>query len=273
MNHTPTRSAAYPFRHRTMIAIQVEDLTVAYGEQPVLWDIDWQVRTGVLSAIVGPNGAGKSTLIKAILGLVRPVAGSVRIQNQPLRDSRRKIAYVPQRNSVDWDFPTTVFDVVLMGTYGQLGWFRRPGKQQRQAAWDTLRQVGMEEFAKRQIRELSGGQQQRTFLARALVQQAPILLMDEPFQGIDAVTEQTLVENLRRLRNEGRTVVVVHHDLATVAEYFDEVLLLNVRRIAAGPCAEVLTPENLTRAYGRVPLLWGNLTPRAAQNEESKPSG
>lgn len=244
-----------------MIAIQVEDLTVAYGEHPVLWDIDWKVPEGVLSAIVGPNGAGKSTLIKTIVGLVRPVAGSARILNQPLREARRKIAYVPQRNSVDWDFPTTVFDVVLMGTYGELGWFRRPGKRQRQAAWETLRQVGMEEFASRQIRELSGGQQQRTFLARALVQQAPVLLMDEPFQGVDAVTEQAVVQILRRLRDEGRTVVVVHHDLATVAEYFDEVLLLNVRRIAAGPCPDVLTPENLRQAYGRVPVLWANTGP------------
>jgi manganese/zinc/iron transport system ATP- binding protein len=239
-----------------MNAVQIEDLTVAFGDQPVLWDVDWSVSAGLLVAVVGPNGAGKSTLLKAILGMVRPVAGTVRIGGRPARESRRRVAYVPQRNAVDWDFPTNVLDVVIMGTYGQLGWFRRPGRSQRQLALDALRRIGMADFAHRQISELSGGQQQRVFLARALVQQADLLLMDEPFQGIDAITEQAILQILRELRNEGRTIIAVHHDLSTVAEYFDTVLLLNVRRIAYGPCSETLTPSHLQQTYGKTPLLW-----------------
>lgn len=239
-----------------MNAVQVEDLTVAYGDQPVLWDIDWTVAPGLLVAIVGPNGAGKSTLVKAILGMVRTVSGSVRIWDRPIREARRDLAYVPQRNAVDWDFPTTALDVVMMGTYGQLGWFRRPGAPQRRAALEALSRLGMADFAHRQISELSGGQQQRVFLARALVQKARLLLMDEPFQGVDAVTEQAIVQILREWRDEGRTVIVVHHDLATVAEYFDHVLLLNVRKIAYGRCDETLTPANLQQTYGKTPVFW-----------------
>ena len=232
------------------LAIEVDDLTVAYREQPVLWDVDVHVPAGVLMAIVGPNGAGKSTLIKAMLGLVRPAAGRVLVHGRPYAEQRRITAYVPQRGSVDWDFPTTVLDVVTMGTYGRLGWFRRPGRREREAAMAALEQVGMQDLAGRQISQLSGGQQQRVFLARALVQDARLYLMDEPFQGVDAKTERAIVGVLQELRAAGRTVVVVHHDLGTVPEYFQWVLLLNVRRIAAGPVGEAFTAENLRRTYG-----------------------
>jgi manganese/zinc/iron transport system ATP- binding protein len=231
-------------------AIEVHDLTVAYRESPVLWDIDLTVPPGVLMAVVGPNGAGKTTLIKAILGLIRPVSGEVLVNGEPYSPKTQAVAYVPQRGTVDWDFPTTALDVVTMGTYGKLGWFRWPGRAERAAATDALARVGMVDFASRQISQLSGGQQQRVFLARALVQDAPVYLMDEPFQGVDAVTEQAIVEILQQLRTRGRTVVVVHHDLQTVPEYFDWVTLLNVRVIASGPVGEVFTPENLRRAYG-----------------------
>ena len=238
-----------------MTAIDVADLTVAYREQPVLWDVDLQVPEGVLMAVVGPNGAGKTTFIKAVLGLVPVAAGRVEVLGAPVEKTRREIAYVPQRGSVDWDFPTSVLDVVMMGRYGALGWFRRPGAAERERATDALAQVGMADFAGRQISELSGGQQQRVFLARALVQDARVVLMDEPFQGVDATTERTIVTLLQTLRSEGKTVIVVHHDLQTVPEYFDWVLLLNVRRIAAGPVAEVFTDENLRATYGgRVPF-------------------
>lgn len=237
-------------------AIEVNDLTVAYRDKPVLWDVDLEVPAGTLMAIVGPNGAGKSTLIKAMLGLVRTAAGQVLIHGAPYARQRRLVAYVPQRGSVDWDFPTSVLDVVMMGCYGALGWLRRPGRAQREAAMAALEQVGMQDFAARQISQLSGGQQQRVFLARALVQDARLYLMDEPFQGVDAKTERAIVTVLQALRERGKTVVVVHHDLETVPEYFDWVLLLNVRRIASGPVDEVFTEENLRRAYGgRVPLL------------------
>jgi manganese/zinc/iron transport system ATP- binding protein len=231
-------------------AIEVADLTVAYGATPVLWDVDLTVPPGVLMAIVGPNGAGKTTLIKAILELVRPAAGRVLIHGRPYEEQRRLVAYVPQRRTVDWDFPTNVLDVVLMGRYGALGWLRRPGRRDRTLALEALEQVGMVELADRQISQLSGGQQQRVFLARALVQDARVYLMDEPFQGVDATTERAIVELLRRLRADGRTVVCVHHDLQTVSEYFDWATLLNVRRIASGRVEEVFTEHNLRLTYG-----------------------
>jgi manganese/zinc/iron transport system ATP- binding protein len=246
-------------------AIQVHDLTVAYREQPVLWDVDLEIPAGVLQAIVGPNGAGKTTLIKAVLGLVRPAAGEVLVHGRPYREQRRLVAYVPQRGSVDWDFPTSVQDVVMMGRYGALGWVRRPGRAEREAALAALEKVGMTELAARQISQLSGGQQQRVFLARALVQDARVYLMDEPFQGVDARTERAIIDVLQELRDRGDTVVAVHHALQTVPEYFDRVALLNVRLVAAGPVAEVFTDENLRRTYGgRVPYLaasGGGVTP------------
>jgi manganese/zinc/iron transport system ATP- binding protein len=232
------------------VALSVEDLTVAYGERPALWDVDLDVPAGRLTAIVGPNGAGKTTLIRAVLGLVKPVAGRIEVFGGAYEDQRRLVAYVPQRTSVDWDFPTSVLDVVTMGRYGELGWIRRPGKRERDAALAALEQVGITHLAHRQISQLSGGQQQRTFLARALVQDARLYLMDEPFQGVDATTERAIVELLQELRAQGGTVVAVHHDLQTVAEYFDSVALLNVRKIASGPVDEVFTEENLRLAYG-----------------------
>jgi manganese/zinc/iron transport system ATP- binding protein len=247
-------SAEPPFRHPIDApAVQVEDLTVAYRDKPVLWDIDLTIPQGVLMAVVGPNGAGKTTLLKSILGLVRPVAGSVLILGRPYHEQRRQVGYVPQRGTVDWDFPTTVKDVVLMGTYGQLGWLRRPGKVQRDAAMYALARVGMADFADRQISQLSGGQQQRVFLARALVQDARVYFMDEPLQGVDAVTEKAVIGLLQDLRATGRTVFVVHHDLTTVPEYFDWVTLLNVRLIANGPVSEAFTPVNIAAAYGPRP--------------------
>ncbi|MEP0545493.1 MAG: metal ABC transporter ATP-binding protein [Rhodothermales bacterium] len=240
----------------TTPAIEVTDLTVAYRDAPVLWDVDLTVPEGVLLAIVGPNGAGKTTLIKAMLGLTDVAAGQTLIYGESYARQRQLVAYVPQRGSVDWDFPTSVLDVVMMGLYGRLGWLRRPGKRERGQALAALEKVGMQDFADRQISQLSGGQQQRVFLARALVQDAQVYFMDEPFQGVDATTERAIVTLLQELRQAGKTLVVVHHDLQTVPEYFDWALLLNVRRIAAGPVDEVFTEANLRLTYGgRVPFI------------------
>ena len=228
----------------------MRDLTVAYRDKPVLWDIDLTIPQGHLVAIIGPNGAGKSTLIKSMLGLVPAAAGSVTFYGKPYAEQRQLIGYVPQRGSVDWDFPTDALDVVMMGRYGKLGWLRRPGRQDRQIALQCLDQVGMADYANRQISQLSGGQQQRVFLARALAQDAQIYFMDEPFAGVDATTERAIVALLLELRKAGKTVIVVHHDLETAPDYFDWVVLLNVRLLAAGPMAEVFTVENLQRTYG-----------------------
>jgi manganese/zinc/iron transport system ATP- binding protein len=233
-------------------ALKVEDLTVAYQEKPVLWDVDLEVPRGVLMAVVGPNGAGKTTLIKSVLGLVTPVAGELKIFGKNYRDIRHLVAYVPQRRSVDWDFPTDAVDVVTMGRYGRVGWFRRPGRADREFAAQALDKVGMLAFAHRQISLLSGGQQQRVFLARALVQDAMVYLMDEPFAGVDAMTERAIVDLLKELRSAGKTVIVVHHDLHTVSEYFDRAALLNVRLVASGPVAEVFNADNIKLAYGGI---------------------
>ncbi|HVK02953.1 MAG TPA: metal ABC transporter ATP-binding protein [Armatimonadaceae bacterium] len=230
--------------------VSVRDLTVAYDEKPVLWDADLDIPAGSLAAIIGPNGAGKSTLIKAILGLVPAAAGTVRLFGEPYERVRKSVGYVPQRGSVDWDFPTSVLDVVMMGMYGRLGWVRRPGKSERERARECLREVGMEDFAARQISQLSGGQQQRVFLARALAQEARMYFMDEPFAGVDATTERAIIGILQRLRDDGKTVLVVHHDLQTAPEYFDWVVLLNVRIMASGPMEATFTPDNLQRTYG-----------------------
>lgn len=231
-------------------AIKVHDLTVAYDYKPVLWDVHLEVPEGVLMAIVGPNGAGKSTLIKAMLGIQKSISGTVEIFGQPYKKMRREVAYVPQKGTVDWDFPTTVQDVVIMGTYGKLGWIKRPGKAEKKSALEALEKVGMLAFKNRQISQLSGGQQQRVFLARALVQDASIYIMDEPFQGVDATTEIAIINILKELRKQDKTVLVVHHDLQTVPEYFDWVTFLNVKKIATGTIRESFNDENLAKTYG-----------------------
>lgn len=263
----------------TEVAIDVHDLSIAYGQKPVLWDVDVNFPVASLAAVVGPNGAGKSTLLKGILGLVPAASGQVRILNQPVTRMRQRIAYVPQRESVDWDFPVSVLDVVLMGRYGKLGWFRRPGREDKNAAARCLDMVGMLPLASRQISQLSGGQQQRVFLARALAQEADVYLMDEPFAGVDAATERAIIEILRTLRQQGKTVIAVHHDLQTIREYFDWVVLLNLHLIAAGPVAQVYTPENLHKTYGgrltildRVAEAVRTGTPRTEQDTSTEAS-
>jgi len=233
-----------------LVPIEIHDMTVAYDRRPVLWDVDLSIPAGKLVGILGPNGAGKSTLLKAIMGLLPLASGEVRIWNEPLARNRRRLAYVPQRESVDWDFPTSVLDVVTMGRYGALGLFRKPGKLDRQIALDALAKVGMSDFARRQISQLSGGQQQRVFIARALAQNAEIYLMDEPFAGVDAATERAIITLLQELRAQGKTVLAVHHDLQTVPDYFDWLVLVNLRLVAAGPTEEVFTNEKLSQTYG-----------------------
>ncbi|MBW3539258.1 MAG: metal ABC transporter ATP-binding protein [Planctomycetes bacterium] len=230
--------------------LDVHDVTVAYHRKPVLWNVDLTIPEPRLVGIVGPNGAGKSTLIKAILGLVPMAGGRIRVYGKPFEKQRRLVGYVPQRESVDWDFPVSAFDAVLMGTYGELGWLRRPGRRQRQRAMECLEKVGISHLANRQIGQLSGGQQQRVFLARALAQQAQIYFMDEPMAGVDAATERVIFELLRELHTQGKTVLVVHHDLRTVPGYFDDVVLLNMRLVASGPVETTFTPENLRKTYG-----------------------
>jgi manganese/zinc/iron transport system ATP- binding protein len=236
--------------------MSIHDMTVAYQHRPVLWDIDFDAPRSSIVGIVGPNGAGKSTLLKAALGLIPRASGLIRFFGKPYEAVRRDIAYVPQRESVDWDFPINALDVVTMGRYGRIGWCWPVTRSHRAAAMEAMDRVGMSAYAKRQISELSGGQQQRVFLARALAQDARLYVMDEPFAGVDAATEQAIIEVLRDLRGSGSTVIVVHHDLQTVPEYFDHLLLLNMRVVAQGPTHDVFTPENLRRTYGgRLTLL------------------
>ena len=230
-------------------AVSINDLTVAYDDKPVLWDIDLDIKKGTLMAIVGPNGAGKSTLIKAMLNLIKPITGCISFFGSSYKKERSKIAYVPQRGSVDWDFPTTALDVVEMGRYGKIGWIKRVRKSDRKIAVDAIKKVGMEGFEKRQISQLSGGQQQRIFLARALVQDAEIYFMDEPFQGVDAKTEKSIINILKKLRDEGKTVIVVHHDLQTVEEYFDYITFINVAVISSGKVKEIFNRENIEKTY------------------------
>lgn len=236
--------------------LEVNGLTVAYHKKPVLRSVSFQIPAGKLIGVLGPNGAGKSTLLKAVLGLVPKVEGDVKIFSRPYREQRKSIGYVPQRESVDWDFPTNALDVVMMGRYGHLGWFRRPGAKEREIAMECLSKVGMADYAGRQISQLSGGQQQRVFLARALAQNAKLYFMDEPFAGVDATTEKAIIKLLHDLKDQGKTVLVVHHDLSTVQEYFDHVLLMNGELIAAGPTGDTFTPELLHKTYGgRIAML------------------
>ena len=225
-----------------MNAIEIRNLTVAYGENIALENLNLDVETGSLMALVGPNGAGKSTLIKTILKFLKQITGEIKINTKTL-------AYVPQRNSVDWDFPTTLFDVVEMGCYGRVGLFKRVNKEEKQKVLKAIEQVGMLDFKDRQISELSGGQQQRAFIARALVQEADIYLMDEPFQGVDSTTEKSIVDILKKLKSEGKTLIVVHHDLQTVPTYFETVTFINKSVIASGKIKEVFTQENIDMAY------------------------
>lgn len=230
--------------------LAVRGMTVSYGQKPVVFSVDMTVTGGAMTAVVGPNGAGKSTLLKAILGIVKPLSGQTQVFGQPLAAQRHRIAYVPQRASVDWDFPTRVIDVVLMGLYRELGLLRRVRRPHLDRAMACLDRVGMTDFADRQIGQLSGGQQQRVFLARALAQGADLYLLDEPFAGVDAATEKAIIAVLKGLRQEGKTVVAVHHDLSTVPEYFDHVFMINTRKIAEGPVAQVFTAEHLDKTYG-----------------------
>ena len=233
------------------IVARVEEVTVAYDEKPVLWDINLDFPKGKMMAIVGPNGAGKTTLIRTMLGLLKPVTGIINFykEGEQLNNYYNYVGYVPQSGSVDWDFPATVLDIVLMGCYGKIGWIKRPKKEQVAQARDILKKVGMEHFEKRQISQLSGGQQQRVFLARALMQKADVYFMDEPFKGVDAQTEKAIVLLLKELKEQGKTVIVVHHDLHTVRDYFDYVTLINVKIVASGPVETVFTDENLKIAY------------------------
>jgi len=236
--------------HPPEAPLAIHDLTVAYHRKPVLWDVDLDVPEGALCAIVGPNGAGKSTLIKACLDLVPKASGEVHVYGKPYRKQRKLVGYVPQRESVDWDFPVSALDVVAMGTYGRIGWFKPVGRKHKREAREALDRVGIAHLADRQISQLSGGQQQRVFLARALAQDAKLYFMDEPFAAVDAATERAIVELLRDFKHQGKTCLVVHHDLATVGQYFDHVVLLNMRVVADGPTDAVFTRENLKKTYG-----------------------
>ena len=244
----PTESAAG--EHPAELPLTVHDLTVSYHQKPVIWDVELNIPEGALVGIVGPNGAGKSTLIKACLNLIPANSGKVEIYGKSYQENRHLVGYVPQRESVDWDFPVSALDVVCMGTYRSLGWFKRVGKAQKKLAMDALERVGIAHLAKRQISQLSGGQQQRVFLARALAQDAHLYFMDEPFAAVDAATEEAIIELLKELRSCGRTCLVVHHDLATVRRYFDHLVMLNMRVVASGPTNEVFTAENLQATYG-----------------------
>lgn len=233
------------------LALEVHQLSVNYGKTPIIWDISLEIPKGNLVGIIGPNGAGKSTLIKTVLGLVVPISGKVEFLGKTLKEVRLQVAYVPQRETVDWDFPITVRDLVLMGRYGRLGLFQWVRKADRAAADHYLDTVGMLSFASRQINQLSGGQQQRVFLARALLQEADVYFMDEPFAGVDIGTETVIMNLLRQLKEKGKTVFVVHHDLNTVESYFDWVIMLNMRLVACGPVKNAFNPETLNATYGK----------------------
>jgi manganese/zinc/iron transport system ATP- binding protein len=230
--------------------LEIHDLTVSYDQNPVLWNVDLSLPAGKLIGILGPNGAGKSTLIKAIMGLISPTSGYVKVFDKPLNDVRARISYVPQRESVDWNFPASVLDVVMMGTYGKLGLFRRPGKKEKELAMKSLEQVGMNGFVDRQISELSGGQQQRVFIARALAQEADLYLMDEPFAGVDMSTETAIFQLLQEMTASGKTVIVVHHDIHSAMNFFDWLIMLNLHLVASGPKELVMNEDMLRKTYG-----------------------
>jgi manganese/zinc/iron transport system ATP- binding protein len=242
------------------LALKIHQLSVNYEKTPALWDISLEIPQGKLVAIVGPNGAGKSTLLKTALGLIKPIAGTISFFGEPLKKVKKRVAYVPQRESVDWDFPLTLFDLVLMGRYGKKGIFSRPTRKDRQDVHAYLCLVGLESFASRQISQLSGGQQQRAFLARALIQEADLYLMDEPFTGIDTASSKTIVSILQGLRDNGKTLFVVHHDLGSVSEIFDWVILLNMLLVGYGATQEIFTPEMIQKTYGKESMLFDEAT-------------
>ena len=231
-------------------ALEIEGLWAGYDRVTALEDVSFQLAEQQILGIIGPNGSGKSTLMKAVLGLVKPWRGQIAVLGQPAEQQRRQVGYVPQIEQVDWDFPVTVMDVVMMGRYGHVGWFKRPKKADRDIARDCLDKVKMLPFAKRQISNLSGGQQQRVFLARALAQESDIYFMDEPFAGVDAATESAIIALLHDLREKGKTLLVVHHDLPTARNYFDLLLLLNMRVVAYGETEKVFTYDLLQKTYG-----------------------
>ncbi|MFG0262576.1 MAG: metal ABC transporter ATP-binding protein [Novipirellula sp. JB048] len=259
------RQAATP----APIPLSVDDLTVAYHRKPVIWDVGFDLPAGSLVGVVGPNGAGKSTLLKAVMDLIPRASGRVKVFGQPYAKMRGRVGYVPQRETVDWDFPVDALDVVTMGLYRQIGWCLPARKRHRQSAMEALERVGIADLAKRQISQLSGGQQQRTFLARALVQDADLYLMDEPFAAVDAATELAIVDVLREMQTRGKTAVVIHHDLQTVADFFDYVVLLNMRVVAHGPVDQVFTPENLQKTYGGRLTLLDEVSEAMRQRERS----
>ncbi len=231
-------------------ALEIHNVTVTYDRRPVLWDIDFSLPEGQLVGIVGPNGSGKTTLLKSIMGLVEPSSGYVRLFDQPLDEVRSRISYVPQRESVDWDFPVSVRQVVRMGRYRRGNMFSRLSAEDKRKADEALEKVGMSTFADRQISQLSGGQQQRVFIARSLAQEADLYLMDEPFAGVDAASEDAILTLLRTMKEAGKTVIIVHHDLQTAREFFDWMVLLNTRLVGVGPIEEVFTADHLREAYG-----------------------
>ena len=253
------------------VPLEVHDLTVAYHKQPVLYGVDLKIPQGALVGVVGPNGAGKSTLIKAIMGLVPISAGWVKIFGQPYKKAVRRVGYVPQRESVDWDFPVSVMDVVMMGRYGRVGLLRRPTRADRQAAEACLDKVKMLPYRERQIANLSGGQQQRVFLARALAQESDLYFMDEPFAGVDAATESTIIDLLKEMREQGKTLIVVHHDLSTAQRYFDRMVLLNMRLVAYGPTESVFTYELLQKTYGGRLTILSEVATQRFQPESPSP--
>lgn len=274
MTTSDTQSSSLPAAARDDggggdVPLSVYDLTVAYHRKPVIWDVGFDLPAGKLIGIVGPNGAGKSTLLKACMDLIPRASGRVRVFGEPYRVNRHRVGYVPQRESVDWQFPVSALDVVAMGLYDQIGWCRPVRKRHREQAREALERVGIGDLAERQISQLSGGQQQRTFLARALVQDADVYLMDEPFAAVDAATERAIVQILRDLKSRGKTATVIHHDLQTVPEYFDYVVLLNMRVVAHGPVETTFTPENLQKTYGGRLTLLDEVTEAMRRRERS----
>jgi manganese/zinc/iron transport system ATP- binding protein len=230
--------------------IEAHNLTVLYGRKPAIWNVDFKLPEGQVIGIMGPNGSGKSTLLKSIMGVVTPTTGYTKVYDQELNQVRHKVSYVPQRQEIDWDFPASVWDIVSMGRFHVRGLFKRLTSEDNDIIQESLEKVNMLGFAKRQISQLSGGQQQRVFLARAIAQQGELFLMDEPFAGVDIATEEMIVDLLKEMKDQGKTLVIVHHDLHTAQSYFDHLVLMNTRLVACGKTSDVFTDQILTDTYG-----------------------